>query len=80
MELIFSNTLFKHVDINRGKAVPVTGRRGPYGYETSRFPHFLNNRVTDGVKVVSLMCRPRFTLQEDSWYAILLEAESTRGP
>jgi hypothetical protein len=25
----------------KGKAIPVTGREGPYGCETSRLPHFL---------------------------------------
>jgi hypothetical protein len=32
----------------RGKAIPVTGRGGPQGYETSRLPHFLDNRLADG--------------------------------
>jgi hypothetical protein len=27
------------------KAIPVTDRRGPYGSETSRLPHFLDNPV-----------------------------------
>jgi hypothetical protein len=61
-----------------GKAIPVTGRGDPYGCETSRLPHFLNNRLTDGGEVVSLTRRPLFTPQEDSWY-YLLEAESTTG-
>jgi hypothetical protein len=26
--------------------------------ETSRLPHFLRNRLTDGCEIVSLMCRP----------------------
>jgi hypothetical protein len=55
------------------EAVPVPGR------ETSRLPHFLDNRLTDGGKVVSLTRRPPFTPQEDSWYSFLLEAESTPG-
>jgi hypothetical protein len=38
----------------KGKATLVTGREGPYGCETSRLPHFLNNRLTDGGEVVSL--------------------------
>jgi hypothetical protein len=41
--------------------------------------HFLDNRHTDGGKVVSFTHRPPFTLQEDSWYSFLLEAESTPG-
>jgi hypothetical protein len=43
------------------KAIPVTGHRGPYGYETSRLPHFLDSRLTDGDEVVSLTHRPPFT-------------------
>jgi hypothetical protein len=33
----------------------------PYGFETSRIPHFLDNRLTDGGEVVSLTRRPFFT-------------------
>jgi hypothetical protein len=32
----------------KSKAIPVTGRGGPQGCETSRIPHFLDNRLTDG--------------------------------
>jgi hypothetical protein len=39
------------------KFIPVTGRRGPYGCETSRLPHFINNRLTDGGEIVSLRRR-----------------------
>jgi inner membrane protein involved in colicin E2 resistance len=39
------------------KANPVTGRGGPEDFETSRLPHFLDNRLTDGGKVVSLTLR-----------------------
>jgi hypothetical protein len=45
-----------------------------------RVPHFLDNRLTDGGKVVSLTRRPPFTSQEGSWHSFLLEAESTPGP
>jgi hypothetical protein len=38
----------------------------------SRLPHFLYNRLTDGDEVVSLMRRPPFAPQEDSWYSLLL--------
>jgi hypothetical protein len=57
------------------KAIPVTDREGPQGCETSRFPHFLDNRLTDGGEVASLTRRPPFTTRK-----ILLEAESTPGP
>jgi hypothetical protein len=43
-----------------GKAVPVTGREGPYGCETSRLPHLLDSRIIDGGKVVSLTLRSPF--------------------
>jgi hypothetical protein len=43
------------------------------------FPHFLDNRLTDGGEVVSLTRRPPFTLLEDFWYSFLLEAELTPG-
>jgi hypothetical protein len=45
----------------KGKAIPVTGRGGPQGCETSWLPHFLDNRRTDGGKVVSLTRRPPLT-------------------
>jgi hypothetical protein len=30
----------------KGKAIPVADHGGPWGCETSRLPHFLNNRLT----------------------------------
>jgi hypothetical protein len=62
------------------KTITVTGRVGPLCCETSRIPYFLDNRLADSGKVVSLTRPPPFPLQEDSWYAFLLEAESTPGP
>jgi hypothetical protein len=63
------------------KAIPVTGRGGPLGCNTSRLPHFLDNRLTDGGEVVSLTRRPAALYpHEDSWYSFLLEAESTAWP
>jgi hypothetical protein len=43
------------------KAIPVTGREGTLGFESSRLPHFLDTRITDGGEVFSLMRRPPFT-------------------
>jgi hypothetical protein len=43
----------------KGKAIPVTG--DPQGCETLRVPHYLDNRLTDGGKVVILTRRPPFT-------------------
>jgi hypothetical protein len=45
----------------RGKTLPVTGRGGQYGCETSKLPHFLDNQLTDGGEIVSLKHRPFFT-------------------
>jgi hypothetical protein len=42
----------------KGNAMHVTGRGGPKSCETSRFPHFLDNWLTYGGEVVSLMHRP----------------------
>jgi hypothetical protein len=44
----------------KGKAIPVAGHEGPYGCETSRLPHFLDNGLTDGGEVVSPTRRPPF--------------------
>jgi hypothetical protein len=61
------------------KAIPVTGREGPYSCERTRLPRFVDNRLIDGNEVVSPTRRPPFTPQEDSWFSFLLEAESTPG-
>jgi hypothetical protein len=63
----------------KGKVIPVTGRGGLLGCETSGLPHFIHNRLTDGGEVVSLTPAALYP-QEDSWYSFLLEAESTPGP
>jgi hypothetical protein len=64
--------------VKKGNAISVTGRGGPLGSETSRLPHFLDNRLTDGGEV-SRTSRLPFIPQEDSWYSFLLEAESNSG-
>jgi hypothetical protein len=65
----------------QGKAIPKTGRRGPYGCETARLPHFVDNRLTYGGEFVSLTRQPAaFYPQKDSWCSFLLEAESTPWP
>jgi hypothetical protein len=43
------------------RAMPVTGSEGSQGWETSRLPLFLDNRLTDGGEVVSLTRWPPFT-------------------
>jgi hypothetical protein len=65
--------------IDKGEAVPVTSRGGPWVCETSRLPHFLDNRHTDGCEVVKPYAPAALYLQEDSWYSFVLEAESTPG-
>jgi hypothetical protein len=45
----------------KGNVFLVTGCGCPWGCETSRLPHFLDNRPTDGGEVVSLTRRPPFT-------------------
>jgi hypothetical protein len=49
-----------------GKAIPVTGHEDPQGCETSRLPHFLDSRLTDGGEDVSLTRRPPLISPEDS--------------
>jgi hypothetical protein len=44
----------------KDKAIPVSGRGGPQGCETSRLPYFVDSRLTDGGEV-SLTRRPPFT-------------------
>jgi hypothetical protein len=64
---------------SKSKAIPVTGREGPYGCETLKVPHYLDSRLKDGSKFDSLTRRPRFTPLKNylinSWYSFLLEAE-----
>jgi hypothetical protein len=43
----------------KDKDIPVTGCGGPQGYETSRFPHFLDNRLTRGGEVTTLKFCPQ---------------------
>jgi hypothetical protein len=59
LERIHSNT--RNIYIKKGKAIPVPGHGGPQGCETLRVLQYLDNRLTDGGKVVSLTRRPLFT-------------------
>jgi hypothetical protein len=67
------------VEVQVSKAIPVTGCGGPLGYKMLRIPHCLENRLTDGGKVVSptrrlLLYSPE-TFFLCFWYSFLLEAE-----
>jgi hypothetical protein len=50
--------------IKQCKAIPVTGCGRLQGCNTSRLPHFLDNRLTDGGEVVSLTRWQTFTLRK----------------
>jgi hypothetical protein len=47
--------------LKKGKAIPVTGREGPWSCETLRLQHFLDNRLTDDGEDVSPTRQPPFT-------------------
>jgi hypothetical protein len=47
------------------KSILVPARKGPWSCETLRVPHYLDNWLNDGGKVVSLTRRPPFTPQEN---------------
>jgi hypothetical protein len=49
---------------NKGKAISVRGCRRPQSCEPLRLPHFIDDRLTDGGKVVSLTSRPLFTTRK----------------
>jgi hypothetical protein len=54
-------TVCKKKKKKKGEAIPVKGRGGPMGCETSRLPHFPDNRITDGGEVAILTRWPPFT-------------------
>jgi hypothetical protein len=75
-----NENLFQQVKVKR-KVIPITGREGQYGCETSRLPHFLDSQLKAGGEAVTLTRRTAFTSpQEDSWCSFVLEDESTPGP
>jgi hypothetical protein len=49
----------------KGKAIPATGRGDPWVCETSKLPHFLDNRFTDGGMFFSLTHWAFLTSQAD---------------
>jgi hypothetical protein len=62
----------------KGEAIPVTGRGGPYGCETSRltFSTQSAHRWRWGCQPYALAA---LYSQEDSWYSLQLETESNPG-
>jgi hypothetical protein len=58
---VISNAYSSLLRKEKDKAIPVTGREGPYGCDTSRLQHSLDNRLTDGGEAVRLMRRLPFT-------------------
>jgi hypothetical protein len=60
-EKLFWMTREKKIDI------PVIGREGPQGWETSRLPHFLDNRFTDGGEVELISVEHRVDSRAIVW-------------
>jgi hypothetical protein len=57
--------------LRQSKAVLVKDLGSPQGCESSRHPHVLDNRLTDGGEAVSLTRRPPKTPQEVSSYSVV---------
>jgi hypothetical protein len=47
--------LHEHPESGKGKAIPVTGRGGPQGFETSRLPHSLQTIASQMVVRLSAL-------------------------
>jgi hypothetical protein len=56
--------------VAKSKAIPITGLGGLQSCEMLRIPHSLDNRFTDGGKVVRPMHRPQFTPQKHDYVSI----------
>jgi hypothetical protein len=55
---------------NKSKAIPVTGLGGLQGCEMLRIPHCLDNRLTDGGKVVGPTHPPHFTPHKHYYFNV----------
>jgi hypothetical protein len=77
---LFCLTLTMVVNIQKRKIYPCNSQWRPIGFCDFKAPTFLDSLLTDGDKVVSLMCQLPFSPQEYSWYSFLLEVEPTPGP
>jgi hypothetical protein len=73
------NDKFDHKGV-KDTAIPVTGTGGQFGCETSRLPHFLDNRLTDGGEVVSLTRRPPFTPRKIPGTQLCYRLNRSPGP
>jgi hypothetical protein len=51
----------------KGKSIPVRAHGGPQGFETSRLPHFLDNRLIDDSKFASLQSQSQSYVTTDSF-------------
>jgi hypothetical protein len=54
----------------QSKAISVPGLEGLYCCGMLRIPHCLDNRLTDGGKVVSPTHRPHFTPQKHDYFNV----------
>jgi hypothetical protein len=67
----YTGTYSEHIKVKvKSKAIPVTGLGGLWGCEMLRIPHCLDNRLTDGSKVVSPTHRPYFTPQKHYYFNV----------
>jgi hypothetical protein len=56
--------------VSQNKAVPVTGLGSLYGCDMLRIPHCIDNRLTDGDKIVIPTHRPHFTPQKHYYFSV----------
>jgi hypothetical protein len=63
-------TCLKNVRLKKSKAIPITGCGWLHACEMLRIPHCLDNRLTDGGKVVSPMYQPHFTPQKHYYFSV----------
>jgi hypothetical protein len=54
----------------KSKAIPVTGRGDLWGCEMLSIPHYLDNGLRDGGKVVSPKHRPLFIPQKHYYFYV----------
>jgi hypothetical protein len=60
--------------------MPETGRGGLRCCEVLKIPICLDDRLTAGGEMVSLMRRQPFSHTKIFWYSFLLQTEQTLGP